>query len=475
MSRENSISRRGFIGTVSGGALSYLFIPGVGRVKAGYLPLDTDDYEGRLCYNENPLGPSPMAQEAMYQAIDISHRYPDWYSSTLESRIGEHHGVDGHNICAGAGATEVIRLVADAFLFPGDEMITATPTYFAMGSEAVANGATVIHVPVDDNYDIDLQGIYDAIGANTKMISLVNPNNPLGRSINKNLMETFIRSLPGNIIVVVDEAYHEYVHSEDYESCIRYVQEGLPVIVIRTFSKTYGLAGARIGYSIASPQNTGMISASQLFGTVSRPSQDAAIAALGDLDHIRNTVALNDQAKDYLESSLTDIELEYIPSETNFLMFDTARNAMPVVFELGNRGFNVRTGWGMPRHIRVSTGLMEEMSGFIEALKDVLSSVAVMGRAVPGIFRLNSVYPNPFNSRCSIRITANGREKVKLTIFDTMGRKVRSLVNGHLKPGTHSIIWDGNNYSGKPVASGIYIANLIQGEFSESKRITLVK
>ncbi|UCE08336.1 MAG: aminotransferase class I/II-fold pyridoxal phosphate-dependent enzyme, partial [bacterium] len=253
MKSNSAISRRNFIKT-SAAALSFVYLPGIGRVQAQpYAEAISGDYQGRLCYNENPLGPSPKALAAIQDTASLSHRYPDWYSGSLETRIAQYHGVNSNQVCAGAGATEVLRLIADAFLAPGDEMITATPTYFQMASETTANGATVVHVPVDENYVIDLRSILRATSPKTKLISLVNPNNPLGTVVNKANMETFIRSVPKGIVVVVDEAYHDYVHSTDYESCIRFMKEGLPVIVVRTFSKAYGLAGTRIGYSLASP------------------------------------------------------------------------------------------------------------------------------------------------------------------------------------------------------------------------------
>jgi histidinol-phosphate aminotransferase len=233
----------------------------------------------------------------MKEATAMAHRYPDWYNATLENQVAMHHDLSQSNICIGSGATEIIRLIADAFLGPGDEMITATPTYFQMESEAIANGSRVVYVPVDENYVIDLQAISEAMTVNTRLISLVNPNNPLATIIKKADMQAFLAALPKNIVVVVDEAYHHYVHSSEYESCIRFIGEGLSVIVVRTFSKAYGLAGARIGYSVASTNHTAQIASSQMFGTVSNISQAGAQAALGDSDHIKSTIALNDEAK----------------------------------------------------------------------------------------------------------------------------------------------------------------------------------
>jgi histidinol-phosphate aminotransferase len=473
VSAKSCFTRREFICSAVVGT-SIVYLPGIGRVRARPFA-ETDDHSGRLCYNENPLGPSPKALVAMQGASAMAHRYPDWYSSTLEGGIATHHGLQQGNVCAGTGATAVIRLIADAFLSAGDEMITATPTYFQMASEAAANGATVVHVPVDEDYVIDLEAISQAIGPSTKLISLVNPNNPLGTVINKTDMESFVTSLPSGIIVVVDEAYHHYVDSPDYESCIRFVQEGCAVIVVRTFSKAYGLAGARIGYSVAPSNYTAEISSSQMFGMVSNLSQAAATAALTDAQHVANTVALNDEAKGYLEDRLTDLGLDYIPSETNFMIFDTGTDASRVAMQLAESGYQVRTGWGMPQHIRVSTGLIPEMQGFIEALEDILGQAGAGGHETPTVFGLGSVRPNPFSSQCCIGIRTAGGERVALTVHDVLGRKVRSLVARPLPTGAHDIPWDGTDVEGRRVPPGVYVLNLIQGEFAASTRITLTR
>ncbi|MCP4632438.1 MAG: aminotransferase class I/II-fold pyridoxal phosphate-dependent enzyme [candidate division Zixibacteria bacterium] len=475
MKSQNQFSRRAFLGTTSACALSLLYMPGIGNVRADNILSDITDFYGRICYNENPLGPSPMALEAMRESVEMAHRYPDWFNDSLEGRIAEYHGLQSSNICAGAGATEIIRLIADAFLNPGDEMITATPTYTQMASEAVSNGATVINVPLDENYRIDLDAIWDAAGPNTKFVSLVNPNNPTATIIDKNDMEAFLRALPEDVITVVDEAYHDYIHSDNYESCIRYINEGYNVIVIRTFSKVFGLAGARIGYAIAPSELIGMIGGSQLFATVSRISHEAASAALDDSQHLQDTISLNDEAKRFLESSFNDMGLNYISSHTNFMMFDTGMDAGWVASRLAENGYYVRTGWGMFDFIRVSTGTMEEMQGFITALEDILGTGTRQPLIIPERFELSKVYPNPFNTRCTIKVNVLEREKVNLTIYNTMGRKVKSLVNGYLKPGRHEIVWDGKNYAGKSSASGVYIVNLIQGENAASKRISLIK
>ena len=369
----SKISRRGLLKTSAVG-LSFLFLPGKGRVRADHLlDVNRDEYYGRLCYNENPLGPSPRAMAAMQPEISRSNRYPDWYSDGLERQIGEVHGLPKNAICVGAGATEILRLIGDAFLHDGDEMVTANPTYFQMATEAVQNGATVVYVPVDGDYRIDLNTMYQAITRKTRLISLVNPNNPQGTCIHPLHLEDFLYSLPEKIMVLVDEAYHHYVQIHGYESCIRYVHEGLPVIVVRTFSKAFGLAGARIGYAAGLQKYISRLNANQLYGTVSNISQAAAGKALDDVDHVDETVRLNRQSMRILRKGLTRLGVQYIPSETNFMMFETSLSAPTLGTALAARGFQVRWGWGMPNHIRISTGYPDEMEAFITALEECLS------------------------------------------------------------------------------------------------------
>jgi len=206
---------------------------------------------------------------------------------------------------------------------------------------------------------------------------------------------------------------------------------------------------------------------------VSRLGQSAAIASLEDIDHVDNTISLNDQAKEILMDGLNALQLDYIPSETNFMMFDTGTNAASIAAQLANVGFQVRVGWGMPRHIRVSTGTVDEMDGFINALQSILGQNSLQDG--PPTFGLSRVHPNPFTQQCSIQISTSGTERVRLAIYDVAGRMVRSLVNGTMSPGLHDIMWDGKDVHGRNVASGSYIINLMQGEYATSTRVTLIR
>lgn len=468
-------TRRGFLASAGAAALSYVVLPGIGRVRARpFEPASrAEDYTGRLCYNENPLGPSPAALAAMQDACTLGHRYPDWYSSGLESEIASLHGVSPGQVCAGAGATELIHLIASGFLGAGDEVVTAYPSYSQIEGEAAARGASVVQVPLDANHVVDLTAVAAAVGPATRLIYLVNPNNPTATVVDGADMEALVDGLTGDAVLVVDEAYHDYVHAPNYESCLRFVDEGRPVIVVRTLSKAYGLAGMRVGYAVGSTSHASLIGAQQAFGMIARPGQAAGIAALGDAQHVADTVALNDQAKALLETGFDGMGLDWIPSETNFMMVDVGTDATGVKNQLAGLGYQVRSGYGMPQHLRVSTGTLAETSGLLDALESILT-VGVSEPAPPA-FALLGGHPNPFNGHCTLRVSVPDDEPARLTVYDHAGRRVRTLVSGSLEPGPHGFDWDGRDHAGKAVASGVYVICFQQGEFATSGKVTLLK
>ena len=473
--KQSSVTRRDFFKSAS--LLSFMVLPGVGRVQARpFSPIDEpEDYGGRICYNENPLGPSPLGLEALRDEAILAHRYPNWLNTNVESALANYYEMNSDQFCVGAGATEMIQKVADAFVGPEDEVITAYPSYTQIANQAIKNGGSAVYVPLDENFDIDLTAILDAVTENTTLISLVNPNNPLGRIIPSNDFASFMDQVPEHIVVCVDEAYFEYVTDPNYESVIPYVQDGKPVVIIRTFSKVFGLAGERIGYTISTPELTDQIESVQLFATVTRTSQAAAIASLEDTNHIEATLALNEEAKTILYDGFASLGLSFIPSETSFMMVDCGVEAQPVAEVLYEAGFIIRHGWDMPNHLRVSTGTIGEMNGFIEALGIALESVSAQSNLVPLSPGIKHIYPNPFNQSCKIKITTHEHEKTLLMIYDTLGRRVTTLVNQILAPGNHEFSWNGKNVFGKNVASGMYLLHMIHGEFASTQALQLVK
>jgi hypothetical protein len=290
------------------------------------------------------------------------------------------------------------------------------------------------------------------------------------------------------VVTLIDEAYFEIIRETfltpqhfqdpDYTSAIEMVRDGKKVVVVRTFSKGYGLAGARIGYAVGKSSAISSIKANRIYATISRASLEAAKAALTDQDHVRNTAILARQARNYCFSEFDNMGLDYIPSVTNFFMVDVG-NADNVRSQLASNGIYVRTGWGMPNHLRVSAGTMHEMHNFIDALRDILGYRGGSGKKaesyLPKHTELFQAYPNPFNSSTSIKIYLPSARNVSLKIYDVRGRLVRNLADRVLAAGEHAFVWNGADASGKSVASGSYFYRLISGEDVITRRMILIK
>ncbi|UCE66468.1 MAG: aminotransferase class I/II-fold pyridoxal phosphate-dependent enzyme, partial [Candidatus Zixiibacteriota bacterium] len=346
---ENSISRRGFIGTITGAAAGSLIglerraladvSPGGGMVT---------DYVGRLCYNENPLGPPPAAIAAIEDEAEMAHRYPDWFAESLISALAAEYDLSPTRIVCGAGATEILRLCAMASCHPGGgNVVVPTPSYGQFAADAQLLGTMVRSVPLDSNHTVDLAEMLNHVDANTTAVCITNPNNPTGTVLNAPDLETFIDALPSGAVTIVDEAYYEYIGQPNYPTAIDLIRAGKNVVVVKTFSKVYGLAGARIGFAIGQNDFMDQLRAFRLYATISRPSLEAAKAALNDNLHVAATVDLANQTKNYCYAEFNRMALSYIPSETNFFMVNVGTNAEPVRAALASRRIYVRTGWGM--------------------------------------------------------------------------------------------------------------------------------
>jgi histidinol-phosphate aminotransferase len=487
--RYNALSRRAFMRTITGAAAIALI--GLDRrAVAGRSPHDEliTDYVGRLCYNENPLGPSPLAAEAIKNNAGMAHRYPDWYADSLKAELASRYDLSSSNIICGAGATEMLRLCALAFAQSGGNVVVPAPSYGQFPADAEFFGSSVRYVNLDDDYRIDLQGLMDNVDSNTTAVCITNPNNPTATIIDPRDLEDFVDNLPPQVVTIVDEAYLEFISGwirpsiiETYPSAIELVRSGKNVVVVKTFSKAYGLAGARIGYAVGPTSAISLMRSYLFYATISRPSLEAAKASLDDEGHVRKTVILAGETKAYCFDKFEQIGLEYIPSETNFFMVDVGQEADPVRARLAERGIYVRTGWGMPNHLRVSTGTKQEMTAFIEALAEILRggilSPRVTGDApdIPTMVELYQAYPSPFNSSTRIKILLPGPDHAKLEIFDIRGRAVKLLTNGVLGAGEHSFVWNGTNQSGHAVSSGSYFYRLTSGDYVITRKMLLLR
>lgn len=328
----------------------------------------------KLASNENPLGPSPRAIEAIHRYAETVHLYPDGAAHDLRQALAAHHDIPADHLVFGNGSDELLHYLGVTFLTPGDAVIQADPTFVRYEAVAMLHQAVLHRVPLRDHVH-DLEAMADRIDDRTRMIFIANPNNPTGTIVSEAAVRRFMQRIPPRCLVVFDEAYHGYIESRDYPDTIRYVREGQNVVVLRTFSKIYGLAGLRVGYGIARPEIVRLIDKVREPFNVNLIAQVAACAALLDTAHLDRSARVNSQGKRYLQAAFDELGLAYAPSEANFLWFDVGRPASPVAEGLLRRGVIVRA-FDMPgveRFIRVTIGTPEENERFIAALKAVLS------------------------------------------------------------------------------------------------------
>jgi histidinol-phosphate aminotransferase len=434
------------------------------------------DYVGRLCFNENPLGPSPEAIEAIQNEAAMAHRYTDWFAESLAARLSSRFDIETNKIICGAGATEILRLCAMALSSPGSNVVVPNPSYGQFPADCQFFGASPRYVGLDDDYRVDLEAMRENVDSNTSAVCITNPNNPTATIVDPLELFDFVDDLPEDVVMIIDEAYHDYIADINYSSAIELVRSGKNVVVVRTFSKVFGLAGARIGYAIGRQAAISSMRSYHLYATVSRPSLEAAKASLDSQQHSTDTINLANQTKEYCFEEFDRMNLQYIPSETNFFMVDVDRDAGWVSAQLASREIYVRTGWGMPNHLRVSTGLMEEMVDFIAALEEILNELGVGDEPPrPRQTELFQAYPNPFNSSTTIRIYLPKTAATRLEVFDIRGRLVKKLVERVLGAGEYSFTWNGANHNNKSVSSGSYFYRLSSGDDVITRRVLLIK
>ncbi len=327
----------------------------------------------KLSANENPLGPSPRAITAMQGLLPDLRLYPDPLCTQLSARLAKHVGVQPENIIVGRGSDEVIHMLGLAFLRPGDEVVFADPPFALYPFTAKLMDARAVPVPLRDHVH-DLAAMANAITDRTRLIFVANPHNPTGTLVTRRQADAFVRALPGHVIVAWDAAYHEYVTEPDAPDPVAWVREGLPVIVLRTFSKVYALAGLRVGYGIACDDLINLLEQVREPFNVSSIGQVAAQASLADLDQVTRGRAINEQGKAYLYEHFGRLGLEFVPTQANFVFVNTGVDSVALYDELAQRGYTVRTGeiWGLDTWIRLTVGLPEQNEGFVTALEQAL-------------------------------------------------------------------------------------------------------
>ena len=329
----------------------------------------------KLASNENPLGPSPQVQAALQQAVQGRNLayYPDGNGFALKNAIAAHLQVSPAQLTLGSGSSEVLELTARVFADQRHSVVYSQYSFIAYHLVAQAIGVKSIVVPARA-WGNDLPAMLAALKEHTRVIFIANPNNPTGTRVGKDELKTFLDAVPEHIVVVLDEAYCEYIEQEDYPNSLEWLPEHPNLVVTRTFSKAYGLAGLRIGYAVSSPQIADLLNRVRPPFNVNSMALLAAETALQDQAHVRATVTLNRAGLHTLEQGFTRLGLEYIPSLANFVSVDVGGDAMPVYEALLREGVIVRPvgSYGMPRHLRVSTGTEQENARCLEAFAKVL-------------------------------------------------------------------------------------------------------
>lgn len=329
----------------------------------------------KLASNENPLGPSPRAIEAALRAMQTANLYPDGNCYDLRQAVARHVQVPPECLLFGNGSDELIHFIGLTFLMPRDEVITGYPSFVRYDAAAKLSEAVLHLVPLRE-HRFDLPAMLERVNARTKLIFIANPNNPTGTIVTAAEVDAFLSALPEHVVVVFDQAYQEYVTRGDYPDTLRYVREGRNVIVLRTFSKAYALAGLRVGYAVTTPEIVDAMNRVREPFNVNSVAQAAAVAALEDQEHLRKAVELNHQGLAYLYEQFDRLGLGYVRSEANCVMVDLGRDTRSIFQELLRRGVIVRTGhiFGMPTYLRVTTGKPEENERFVCALEEVLKA-----------------------------------------------------------------------------------------------------
>lgn len=355
--------------------------PGIGELKP-YVPgkplaeLERElgiSHSIKLASNENPLGASPKVAEAIAAALPELARYPDGGGFELRQALAEKHGVAPACITLGNGSNDVLDMVARVFLRPGTESLFSQYAFavYAISSQAV--GATLVAAPARD-YGHDLSAMQERIGSATRVVWIANPNNPTGTWLARDALLEFLSRLPPQVILVLDEAYTEYVEDPDYPDASQWLERFPNLVVTRTFSKAYGLASLRLGYALSHPDIADLLNRVRQPFNVNSLAQVAALAALKDEAFLQASLAANRAGMRQLIAGIESLGLDYIPSVGNFITVDFGREAGPIDRALLERGCITRplANYGMPNHLRITIGRETENARVLQALTEVL-------------------------------------------------------------------------------------------------------
>lgn len=344
----------------------------------------------RLDSNENPLGPSPLAVEAMRAALETSHFYPDDDCTPLRCKLADFHDIPAEQVMVTAGSTQMLSLLCQALLAPGLNAVTSERSFIVYGTAVHATGAQLIEAPMRGD-QINLTAMLDLINEHTRIVFLANPNNPTGTMVEAGWVDQFIAEVPGHVVVVLDEAYYEFAanfaerRKVAYSHSLNYLRQAASVVVLRTFSKVHGLAGLRIGYGLGPAEL--LAHCASLRNTFSVPSlaQTAAIAAIEDESHIARTLSNNAEQAQTLGVGLSELGFRVVPTWANFLYCNVGEEAARFAARLREEGISVRPleAWGAPGCVRVSIGTAQQNEALLNAAQR-MAGKAPDARAVGG-------------------------------------------------------------------------------------------
>ncbi|MGC4088692.1 MAG: histidinol-phosphate transaminase [Polyangiaceae bacterium] len=325
----------------------------------------------KLASNENPLGPSPRAIEAARQLLDSANLYPDGAAFRLRERLAQHHGVSMDEVIVGNGSNELLDLFVKAFATREHHLVFAEPSFVVYRISALAYGVPFTAVPLVD-YTHDLPAMAAAVTPRTRLLFVANPNNPTGTHVGRAQVERLLRDVPKDVIVVMDEAYIEYADAPDFPDSmsLRHLRERL--LIVRTFSKIYGLAGLRVGYTIGPASLINYLNRVRAPFNVSTLAQAAATAALSDSEHVQKSRDLNQRERARVSAAFHEMGLDVAPSQANFVLVDVKRPARAVYDALLKKGVIVRPFGSLPTHLRITIGTERENERLLSALSEAL-------------------------------------------------------------------------------------------------------
>ncbi|HYA36412.1 MAG TPA: histidinol-phosphate transaminase [Candidatus Binataceae bacterium] len=327
----------------------------------------------KLASNENPIGPSPRAVQAIRAALAELNRYPDGGCYQLRHKVAAHHQLTADHIFIGSGSVEIINLLAFLFLRPGLNAIFTRHGFAIYPLATASTGAEAKVIGVRPSYEFDLDAIANAIDDNTRIIYLDNPNNPTGTIYRRAEWKRFLARVPQRVVIVADEAYFEFVRDPEYPDSLEDHDGERMIVTLRTFSKIFGLAGVRVGYAVARPEIIRLLDKVRQPFNVTSLAQVAVLAAMDDREHIEATLKVNQQGMAYLEREFRRLGIPFVPSHANFILADVGDGAA-VYDKLLRKGVIVRPmgGYALARHLRISVGLPEENRKLVEALEQVI-------------------------------------------------------------------------------------------------------